>query len=136
VAQADAAVALGPGAVAETYLSFSKILDAARPTGAQAVHPGYGFLSENADFAEACAGAGLVFIGPTAQQMRDYYRRMECEAEQRRARMSPEERIAEELRLARLERERDRLRREQAERPVYREDWLFWWKLDNWLNRR
>jgi len=63
-------------------------------------------------------------------------RRRKWEFEQRLARMSPEERIAEELRLAREERERDRLRREQAERPVYREDWLFWWKLDNWWNGR
>ncbi len=72
VAQADASVCLGPGPAADTYLSFEKIFAAARQTGAQAIHPGYGFLSENADFAEACAAAGFVFIGPTPAQMRDF----------------------------------------------------------------
>jgi urea carboxylase len=72
VAQADVAVSLGAGPAADTYLSFEKIFAAARATGAQAIHPGYGFLSENADFAEACAREGFVFIGPTPQQMRDF----------------------------------------------------------------
>jgi geranyl-CoA carboxylase alpha subunit len=64
VAMADEAVRIGPPSAAESYLNSAALLDAARRTGADAVHPGYGFLSERADFAEACAGAGLVFIGP------------------------------------------------------------------------
>src|SRR6202049_1102772 len=69
VAQADQSVGLGPGPAAETYLRQDKILAAARETGAEAIHPGYGFLSENAGFAEACEAAGLAFIGPTPPQM-------------------------------------------------------------------
>jgi 3-methylcrotonyl-CoA carboxylase alpha subunit len=61
---ADEAVQVGGAAARESYLQWQRILDAARATGAQAVHPGYGFLSENEDFAQACADAGLVFIGP------------------------------------------------------------------------
>ncbi|MEU3476767.1 biotin carboxylase N-terminal domain-containing protein [Streptomyces sp. NPDC033754] len=67
VREADTAVRIGPPAAAESYLSVPALLDAARRTGAQAVHPGYGFLAENAGFAKACADAGLVFIGPTAE---------------------------------------------------------------------
>jgi 3-methylcrotonyl-CoA carboxylase alpha subunit len=62
----DEAVHIGGAAPRESYLRWERILDAAKATGAQAIHPGYGFLSENEDFAEACAKAGLVFIGPPA----------------------------------------------------------------------
>lgn len=65
VRMADQAILIGPAPVTESYLSIEKIISAARKTGAQAIHPGYGFLSENADFARACESAGLVFIGPS-----------------------------------------------------------------------
>ena len=64
VAMADEAVLIGPAPVAESYLNAARIIEAAQTAGAEAVHPGYGFLSENAGFARACAEAGLVFIGP------------------------------------------------------------------------
>lgn len=70
VAMADVAVRIGPGAARESYLSIEAILAAARATDANAVHPGYGFLSENAEFAEACASAGVTLIGPPASAMR------------------------------------------------------------------
>ncbi|GAA2819095.1 acetyl-CoA carboxylase biotin carboxylase subunit [Saccharopolyspora taberi] len=66
VAEADTAVHIGPRAATESYLSIDRILDAAKRTGAQAIHPGYGFLAENSAFATACADAGVVFIGPPA----------------------------------------------------------------------
>ena len=70
VAQADEAVHLGASPAAQSYLDADKILAAAKATGAQAIHPGYGFLSENAAFVEACEAAGIAFIGPRAAQMR------------------------------------------------------------------
>jgi urea carboxylase len=72
VAEADSAIALGGLRPAESYLRTERILAAAREAGATAIHPGYGFLSENADFAEECERAGITFIGPTAGQMRAF----------------------------------------------------------------
>ena len=70
--QADQAISLGEGPAASTYLVVDKILAAARESGAQAIHPGYGFLSENAAFAEACEAAGIAFVGPTPEQLRTF----------------------------------------------------------------
>ena len=72
VQMADEAVCIGASSAAESYLRGEHILDVACSTGAQAIHPGYGFLSENAAFAEQCARAGVVFIGPTPDQMRRF----------------------------------------------------------------
>ena len=67
---ADEAAHIGPAASSESYLNMERILEAARRHGAQAIHPGYGFLSENADFAEFCTRAGFIFIGPSAEAIR------------------------------------------------------------------
>jgi 3-methylcrotonyl-CoA carboxylase alpha subunit len=70
VAVCDEAVLIGPAAAKDSYLRGDRIIEVAKAHGAQAIHPGYGFLSENAGFAEACAAAGLVFIGPPGSSMR------------------------------------------------------------------
>ena len=69
VRMADEAVCIGPAPSALSYLNIDAVVTAAKITGADAVHPGYGFLSENADFAEAITKAGITFIGPTAQSI-------------------------------------------------------------------
>ncbi len=69
VAMADQAVHIGPAAASESYLVIDKIIGAAKETGADAVHPGYGFLSENPEFADRCAKEGIIFIGPSAASM-------------------------------------------------------------------
>ena len=70
IAEADLALSLGEGPANQTYLVVEKILEAAKRSGAKAIHPGYGFLSENAAFAEACEAAGIAFVGPTPEQLR------------------------------------------------------------------
>jgi len=70
VGMSDEAVCIGPAASVESYLNANRIIETARRTGAEAIHPGYGFLAENADFAEAVSEAGLIFIGPGAAAMR------------------------------------------------------------------
>jgi len=70
VQMADAAVHIGPAAASQSYLVIEKIIAACKDSGADAVHPGYGFLSENEDFADACTAAGITFIGPSADSMR------------------------------------------------------------------
>jgi urea carboxylase len=72
VQMADESVCIGPAPARDSYLNAEKILQVAKESGAQAVHPGYGFLSENTDFAEACEAAGIAFIGPTAEQIRRF----------------------------------------------------------------
>src|SRR3989338_7843226 len=69
VQHADISVSLGGGSVAETYLNQEKIIQIAKENQAEAIHPGYGFLSENTTFVEKCESHGLVFIGPTPDQM-------------------------------------------------------------------
>lgn len=71
VTDADFAVPIGGASSSESYLDANKVLDAARRTGADAIHPGYGFLSENAEFAEACEAAGITFVGPTPTAIRE-----------------------------------------------------------------
>ena len=70
VNEADQAVCIGPAAVGESYLAADKILSAAKQTGSDAIHPGYGFLSENAAFAQACEAAGITFIGPRSEAIK------------------------------------------------------------------
>ncbi|CDO35144.1 urea carboxylase [Novosphingobium sp. KN65.2] len=72
VSEADEAVCIGPARASESYLDIAAILKAAQETGVGAIHPGYGFLAENVEFAEACAEAGIVFIGPTCDNIRTF----------------------------------------------------------------
>ena len=69
VTEADEAVLIGSARARDSYLNIANVLEAAKKTGAEAIHPGYGFLSESAEFAQACAEAGLVFVGPTADMI-------------------------------------------------------------------
>jgi len=70
VSEADEAVCIGPPLSAKSYLNMGAIIDAAKQSGASAIHPGYGYLSEKSEFAEACEKADLIFIGPTPANLR------------------------------------------------------------------
>ncbi|HEX8967648.1 MAG TPA: acetyl-CoA carboxylase biotin carboxylase subunit [Chloroflexota bacterium] len=85
VRMADAAYPIGAAPAADSYLRIDRILDAARAAGADAIHPGYGFLAENADFAQACADAGIAFVGPPPGAMRDLGLKTEARKLMRRA---------------------------------------------------
>ena len=78
VRQADRSVCVGPAPATESYLNIGALLDAAAKTGAEAIHPGYGFLSENADFASACEEAGRIFVGPTPAAIRSMGSKIEA----------------------------------------------------------
>ena len=80
VHQADEAYSLGEGAASDTYLNIGKLIAIAQQSGAQAIHPGYGFLSENTRFITACDAAGLVFLGPTAEQIQQFGLKHEARA--------------------------------------------------------
>jgi 3-methylcrotonyl-CoA carboxylase alpha subunit len=80
VALADEAVNIGPPPARESYLNAERLIAAARSTGAEAIHPGYGFLSENADFAERATAAGLIFVGPPPSAIRAMGSKSEAKA--------------------------------------------------------
>jgi len=80
VAEADEAVCIGPAPAAESYLVMERLVEAAHRTGAGALHPGYGFLAENAELAEVCEGAGIVFVGPSAAAIRAMGSKIEAKA--------------------------------------------------------
>ncbi|MEP0923927.1 urea carboxylase [Leptolyngbya sp. ST-U4] len=107
VMMATKAVWIGASPAAESYLRFDRILEAAQQTGAQAIHPGYGFLSENIEFAAACEAAGIAFIGPTPEQIRAFglkHRAREL-AEQHRVPLVPGTGLLEDGEIARKEAE-------------------------------
>src|SRR3974377_2167460 len=89
VDMADEAVAIGPAPAAQSYLVIDKIIEAAKQTGAEAIHPGYGFLSENAAFAEALAAAGIIFIGPNVHAIKAMGDKIESKKAAAAARVSP-----------------------------------------------
>ncbi len=72
VTLADEAVFIGDSPASQSYLNIEKILQVAKETGAEAIHPGYGFLSENAEFCDLCESQGIVFLGPNSAQMRSF----------------------------------------------------------------
>src|SRR5579885_3022248 len=80
VREADEAYEIGPAPATQSYLRGEKMIEVARQSGAEAIHPGYGFLSENAAFAEACEAAGIVFIGPPAAAIRAMGSKAEAKA--------------------------------------------------------
>jgi 3-methylcrotonyl-CoA carboxylase alpha subunit len=84
---ADVAIRIGPAAARESYLNIAALLEAARASGAQAVHPGYGFLAESADFAQACAGAGIIFVGPSPAAIRQMGLKDEAKSLMQKARV-------------------------------------------------
>ena len=94
VMEADEAVCLGEPEPAASYLNIEKILDAAKKTGAEAIHPGYGFLAENAGFADACKKAGLVFVGPSGKVIRELGSKTQARRIMEKARGAPDPRHA------------------------------------------
>jgi acetyl-CoA/propionyl-CoA carboxylase len=80
VKRADEAYYIGPAAPSQSYLNMAKIVEVAKAAGADAVHPGYGFLSENENFPEMCKKSGIIFIGPTSEAMEITGDKMKCKA--------------------------------------------------------
>ena len=87
VKKADEAYHIGPAAASESYLAMDKIIDTANRVGAEAIHPGYGFLSENESFAEACEKKGIIFIGPNSEALEITGDKMKCKAVMKKAKV-------------------------------------------------
>ena len=87
VKKADEAYHIGPGSASESYLAMDKIIDTANRVGAEAIHPGYGFLSENESFAEACEKKGIIFIGPNSEALEITGDKMKCKAVMKKAKV-------------------------------------------------